>query len=64
MTITLEYDEHVALQFLAKAERRDPQAQAVVLIRRALERAQMLPLSEGVIRADWQINEHRKREDQ
>lgn len=43
MTVTLHQDEREALITLAQRERRDPRAQAAVLIRRELERIGLLP---------------------
>ena len=46
ITITLQSDETEALGVLAEQERRDPRAQAALLIRRELERFGLLqPLS-------------------
>lgn len=46
ITITLQPDEREALQLLAEQERRDPRAQAALLIRKGLEHLGLLePLS-------------------
>lgn len=44
VTITLEAKERDALCVLAERERRDPRAQAALIIRRELERAGLLPV--------------------
>lgn len=43
MTVSLQQDERDALIVLAEHERRDPRAQAAMLIRRELERRGLLP---------------------
>jgi len=48
ITVTLGPDETEALRALAEEERRDPRAQAALLIRRGLERVGLLPPSSGV----------------
>ena len=43
LVISLDGDERVALVRLAERERRDPRAQAALMIRRELERQGLLP---------------------
>jgi hypothetical protein len=43
LVISLDGDERVALVRLAERERRDPRAQAALMIRRELEREGLLP---------------------
>ena len=43
ITVTLQQDEREALVKLAQRERRDPRAQAAVILRRELERRGLLP---------------------
>ena len=42
VTVTLDSDEKVALLALAQDQRRDPRAQAALLIRQGLERSGLL----------------------
>jgi len=46
ITITLYADERSALVRLAEIERRDPRAQAALIIRNELRRSGLLPASE------------------
>jgi hypothetical protein len=48
LTIELEDEERVALQLMAKSQRRDARAQAAILVRRGLESTGMLPLEAAV----------------
>lgn len=48
LTIPLAQEESDALWGIAKRERRDPRAQAALLIRQALERAGLLPGPETI----------------
>ena len=41
--VTLQEDEREALRAIAQRERRDPRAQAALMIRRELEREGLLP---------------------
>ena len=50
--VTLGSDETEALRALAEEERRDPRAQAALLIRRGLERVGLLPPPSGIHSAD------------
>ena len=43
MKFVLRDNEHTALQTLAEKEMRDPRAQAVIIIRRELQRNGLLP---------------------
>lgn len=46
ITIVLDLDETSALRALAKKERREPRAQAELIIRDELERRGLLPVAE------------------
>jgi hypothetical protein len=50
--VTLGSDETEALRALAEEERRDPRAQAALLIRRGLERVGLLPRPSGMQTAE------------
>lgn len=52
ITITLRAEERDALHRLAETERRDPRAQAALLIRHELERRGLLPTIDHDCRED------------
>ena len=59
LVISLDGDERDALVRLAERERRDPRAQAALMIRRELERQGLLPAE-----AQFQSAEQQRKKDQ